>query len=303
MKSKNIIVIASIIVALVLALSYIYIKREKDKNKAEMQEFVDLQKKSLEEELSSLQSDFEAEYNKLRINNGEISMYVDTDSLLNQLMAEKNKVESLKAELREYKNASASQISKLNKEVGTLKTLLKSYIVQVDSLHTMNKKLIEENKEVKASYVQMSERASSLEKEKEDLNQKVNLAARLDASAIKVTFLDSRGKSTNKVFRIKKFAISFIIPRNVTAAVGNKTIFARLQNPNNELMTQAGHSATFGYENKNLDSSISKSIEYNGEDTNVTMYYNVEDSLLEGEYRLSLFADGNMIGRLNFTIN
>jgi hypothetical protein len=44
-----------------------------------------------------------------------------------------------------------------------------------------------------------------------------------------------------------------------------------------------------------------KTIEYGGEETTVTTYWNVNEFLGAGEYRVSIFADGNMIGSRTFT--
>ena len=47
---------------------------------------------------------------------------------------------------------------------------------------------------------------------------------------------------------------------------------------------------------------MKKLIEYEGEEVAVTMYWDIEEFLSAGTYRVDIFADGNLIGRSNFTL-
>ena len=48
---------------------------------------------------------------------------------------------------------------------------------------------------------------------------------------------------------------------------------------------------------------MKKSVEYGGQETPVTLYWNVSQALVGGTYNVSIFADGNMIGSKNFAFN
>ena len=48
---------------------------------------------------------------------------------------------------------------------------------------------------------------------------------------------------------------------------------------------------------------MKKAVEYNGEETPVTTYWNINEFLSEGTYRVSIFAEGNMIGSRSFSFN
>ena len=56
----------------------------------------------------------------------------------------------------------------------------------------------------------------------------------------------------------------------------------------------------YQYEDASLQCSMMKRIEYDGQETPVTMYWNVSQALVEGTYQVSIFADGNMIGSRSF---
>ena len=92
--------------------------------------------------------------------------------------------------------------------------------------------------------------------------------------------------------------MSFRITRNVTASNGVRTFYVRISTPSGDVL---GGGGTFTYENRSLECSMKKSVEYTGEETPVTMYRQVGEFLSKGTYTVSIFADGNMIGSRSFT--
>lgn len=202
-------------------------------------------------------------------------------------------------ELRQVKTSNAAEIMRLKKELKTVRAVLRTYVIQIDSLNKLNEALKEENKEVKNKYSAATRQISSLSKEKESLNKKVTLASQLDATNITTNPLNKRGKTAKKAKDAKKLAISFTIVKNITAETGNKTLYVRIAKPDNEILTKSD-SNTFAYENRNISYSIKKYIEYTGEEQTVTVYWDVEEFLPSGTYNVYIFADGNMIGQGSF---
>lgn len=133
------------------------------------------------------------------------------------------------------------------------------------------------------------------------MNEKVTLAAQLDATNIVATPLNKRGKTTKKVKDTKKIAISFTIVKNITASTGNKTLYVRIAKPDNEVLTKSA-SNTFEYEDRSIAYSIKKYFEYTGEELTQTVYWDVEEFLAAGTYKIYLFCDGNMIGQGSFSM-
>ena len=155
-----------------------------------------------------------------------------------------------------------------------------------------------ENRQVKARYTEATQTITNLTNEKETLSDKVAIASQLDATSISVVGENKRGRKARKIKDVKQFVISFIIAKNITAPTGNKSIYVRITKPTNEVLTKGG---TFEYENRMLEYSIKKDIEYNGEEIPVTVYWEVNEFLSAGTYRVSIFADGNNIGNSTFT--
>ncbi|MBR6806287.1 MAG: hypothetical protein IKM47_07220 [Bacteroidaceae bacterium] len=260
------------------------------KQNVEMQELFALEKEELENEYSS----FATQYDELQIR-------ITNDSLQDELEQEKLKTQQLLEELRQTKATDAAEITRLKKELKTVRAVLKSYVVQIDSLNRLNEELQKENKRVKARYSEASRKIDKIEEEKENLTKKVSLASQLDAIGISFTPLKKNGKEAKKIKDAKKIAIGFTIAKNITTETGEKTIYVRILKPDEDVLAKnAGD--LFTYENKELKYSIKKYIEYNGEEQQVNVYWDIEEFLQAGTYKVQIFADGNMIGSGSFNI-
>lgn len=287
-KNKSYILAIVALIIITLGTSF-FAFNEMHKNK-EMTELFAVEKEEMENEYST----FATQYDELQVQ-------INNDSLREKLESEKLKTQRLLEELRQVKNTNAAEIMRLKKELKTVRAVLRSYVIQIDSLNRVNAALKEENEAVKNKYSAATVQISNLSKEKKSLNEKVSLAAQLDATNIHATTLNKRGKATDKVKNVKKIAISFTIVKNITATTGNKTLYVRIAKPDNEILSKSA-SNTFAYEDRNISYSIKKYIEYTGEEQTVTVYWDVEEFLAPGKYRINLFADGNMIGEGSFSM-
>ena len=226
---------------------------------------------------------------------------MNNDSLVQKLDAEKMKVQRLLEELRTVKATDAARINELKKELATLRSVMRNYIIQIDSLNSLNKKLMEENKSVTSKYQAVAQTASQLQKDKEQLSHKVTLASKLDAVGITVTPINKRGKETNKISKIEQIKVCFTIAKNVTAEVGEKYIYLRIMKPDGDILVKS-RADLFHYEDKEINFSTRKLIEYDGEEMNLCLYWNVEEFLYPGDYRVDIFADNYMIGSKSFSL-
>ncbi len=257
----------------------------------EMQQLFEVEKEEMENEYSN----FANQYDELQIK-------INNDSLYQKLEQEKLKTQRLLEELRQVKSSNAAEIMRLRKELKTVRTVMRTYIIQIDSLNRINQQLTSENQSVKKKYNEATQQISSLSEEKKTLNEKVTLASQLDATHITVTPTNKRGKKTDRIKRITRLDISFTVVKNITAETGQRTLYVRITKPNQEVLTKSAAN-TFPYENRNIAYSIKKYIEYTGEEQNVTVYWNVEEFLQAGTYRVDIFADGNLIGSQTFDLD
>ncbi|MBQ8601747.1 MAG: hypothetical protein IJ413_04255 [Bacteroides sp.] len=287
-KSKNLVIIIILLIIIIGGVSF-FAFRQVQENK-EMSELFAIEKEEMENEYTT----FATQYDELQVQ-------ISNDSLREKLESEKLKTQRLLEELRQVKASNAAEITRLKKELKTVRAVLRSYVVQIDSLNRLNEALTTENKEVKKRYNEATRQINTLAEEKKNLNEKVALAAQLDVTNINVQPKNKRGKETNKVKNVKKLAVSFTIVKNITAQTGERTLYVRITQPGNEVLSKSA-SDTFKYENRELQYSIKKYIEYTGEEQTVTVYWDVEEYLAAGTYNVYIFADGTMIGSSSFNL-
>ncbi len=278
-------VLLVLLVGVVLFLSH-SLNEQKEVNQ-EMMELAELDKKEMENEYQQFADQYSEM--KTRINN---------DSLVAQLTKEQMRTQDLLKELKEVKSNDAREIARLKKELATCRAIIRSYIIEIDSLNRLNQNLREENSQIRGQYEEANRQIAGLNTEKASLSEKVAIAAQLDATAISLQPQTSNGKATKKLKKIRKFLLTFNIAKNVTAAAGNKTVYVQIKTPTNVVLSSAG---TTAYENRHIQYTAKKTIEYTGEETPMSIYCNISEALIAGTYRVSIFCDGNMIGSRSFS--
>ncbi|WP_297973683.1 hypothetical protein [uncultured Bacteroides sp.] len=287
-KNKLLIVTGVILVLALIGVTALLLS-EKQTNRELVQEF-QLEKEDLENEYTT----FARQYDELRLT-------VSNDSLSILLEQEQTKTQRLLKELRTVKSNNAAEIRRLKKELASLRKVMVGYINQIDSLNRLTAHQKEVIAQVTQKYNDASRQITNLAEEKKNLNKKVTLAAQLDATNIHIQAVNKRDKTAKKVKDVVKFKIGFTIVKNITAETGERTLYIRITKPDNSVLTKSP-SNTFSYENRELEYSIKKYIEYNGEEQNVNVYWNVEEYLYAGTYRVDIFADGTLIGSQSFTL-
>ena len=287
MKKKVLIPLIVVILALIGGIAYLLgnLEQQKQVNR-DMQELAELDKQEMENE-----------YERFALQYSEMKTQINNDSIVEQLTQEQMKTQKLLEELKKVKADDAREITRLKKELATVREVLRSYIIQVDSLNRLNESLKQENSRVNAVLEERNSQIAGLSSEKASLSEKVAIAAQLDATNISLSLLNKRDKPTKKLKDTKKMQVNFTITKNVTASNGNRTIYVRIQNPGGNTLSGGG---SFAYENRNLEYSMKKTIEYSGEEVSVATFWNVSQMLEGGQYRVSIFADGNMIGSRTF---
>ena len=287
MNKKILIPLVLVILALMAGSVWLFLSLQEQKQvNQDMQELAELDKQEMENE-----------YERFALQYSEMKTQINNDSIIQQLTEEQMKTQQLLEELKRVKASDAREIARLKKELVTVRAVLRDYVMQIDSLNRLNESLKQENTTVKAELEQRTQQVAGLSSEKASLSQKVAIAAQLDATNISLQLLNKRGKDAKKLKDCTQMKTSFVITKNVTASNGNRTVYVRIQNPGGNVL---GGGGTFAYENRQLECSAKKTIEYTGEETPVAVYWNVSQMLEAGDYRVSVFADGNMIGTKSF---
>lgn len=291
MQNKNVVLLIVLVVLLAGGLVYLGLSlRNKDVVIYEMAQEFELQKEALTDEYSQLSLQYEG-YG-LRIGN---------DSLATLLDNERYKVQRLLDELKVTKATNAKRISELRRELETLRGIIKTYVAQIDSLSRINALLKKENQEVTQRYHQEREQVLTLSEEKKVLTEKVTLASILEARNITVEALTDRGRKATRISKTAQLKFNFVVSKNISAPRGEKYIYLRIVQPDETVLVKRNDNV-FLFENRYIGYSARRSVEYEGEDVSVTIYWDVEEFLHPGGYRIELFADGYQIGHTTFTL-
>ena len=282
-------IIASIIVIALLIAAVAYLgyslMTEKQANE-DMMELAALEK-----------TEMENEYQQFADQYSEMKSRINNDSIIAQLTREQQRTQELLEELRKTKSDDAAEITRLKKELATVRAVLRSYVLQIDSLNQVNAELLDENNRVRTELEQSNQQNQELASSNMTLSEKVAIASQLNATSISLTPLNKKGKDNKKLKGAKALSVSFVISRNVTAENGQRDIMVRITTPQGEVLNGGG---TFAYENRQMAYSMKKTIEYSGEETAVSLVWPINETLTAGSYNVSIFVDGNMIGSKNF---
>ncbi|MBO5550064.1 MAG: hypothetical protein J5954_10680 [Prevotella sp.] len=288
MNKKVIAPLVAVIVALVLGIIYLaYSLNEEKQVNNDMKELAILEKQEMENEYQQFADQYSEM--KTRINN---------DSIVAQLTREQLRTQQLLEELRKTKADDAAEITRLKRELATVRAVLRSYVLQIDSLNQLNAALMDENSRVRSELEMSNQQNQELASSNMSLSEKVAIASQLNATNISLMPLNKKGKDNKNLKKARTLSVSFTLVRNVTAANGTRDFFVRITTPQGEVLNGGG---TFAFENRQLAYSMKKAIDYTGEETAVTLFWPVNETLTGGSYNVSIFADGNMIGSKNFT--
>lgn len=257
-------------------------KSDKDKELAELRQLAEMDRKEMENQYA----DFAAQY-------GEMKKDIRDDSLVARLDAEQRRAQGLLEELRNLKTNSAAEILRLKKELATVRAVLRDYIRQVDSLQQINQTLTNERDAARAEAERTRQENTSINQRNTQLSEQVAVASQLNATGISIVGTKKNGKAAKRSKDITRFTVSFTVTRNVTARTGNRTAYVRLLKPGQDVVNASG---TFNYENKSIEYSAARTIEYTGEEQRVTLYIPVNEFLSGGTYQAFIFIDGQMIG-------
>lgn len=282
-KDKTLIIIIACLAVILVAL-FIFFMMERSENKEHMAA-IHQEKEMLQQELTDLSHN----YDDLKTSN---------DTLNEKLLAEQEKIATLMDKMKKFRDNSYAEINKYKREIGTLKTVLRSYVVQIDSLNQLNQKLAKENTEVRQQINWVRDRNQKLENKQKDMQEVIARASALRTENFIVYPVNKKDKETNwkKCFNLKA---EFILTKNITAERGERTIYLRLKRPDDKVIAFSDKSF-FKYQNVSLTYSAKRDITYEGDRLEMAIYWPNDGSLIKGKYTAELFSDNEIIGTTEF---
>jgi hypothetical protein len=200
---------------------------------------------------------------------------------------------------------------KVKKKLGQLQLIAQGYVRQMDSLYRVNTELTEENQAIRKDLKDLRQEKDKIEKDREQLSEKVEIAAVLKAVNMEATGLRTKtgGEkevATDKVQRVDQVRVCFTIAENKIATPGTKDIYVRIARPDQEIMVKSRlDDFSFEYQGERLQYSIMQTIEYANAPVDLCLYWKKEYSSQElqpGLYHVDIFCENAIIGHTTFTL-
>lgn len=277
-------VITAIVLGVAL-ITLVYLYFDKRSKMAEMENVLTQEKDSLANVLRHMA----VAYDTLKTNN---------DTLNAGLQKQKNKIVQLLSV-----NASNVQLIKRYKsEISTMRDIMKSYIVQIDSLNTRNKLLSSENSEIKQQISQVRNTNTELSKVKEELSSKVEVASVIQAKDIVAVSLNKKRKETTRINLLDKLRICFTLRENPLAQAGQKDVYMRVLRPDSLVVTSSPDNL-FEYKGNKIIYSATRQVDYMNQDIEVCIFLDNNGDFVVGNYSVELYLENNIIGRTNFMLS
>lgn len=222
------------------------------------------------------------------------NLHVANDSISASLDIERDRADSLMNQLRKERRWSLAKIKQYEKEVGTLRTVMRGYLHQIDSLNSLNQKLITENISYRKEISSATLRAEMAEEKAAELDNKVRAGAVIKARGIRLTGLNARNKEVSRIRNAERVRVDFVLTANELTTPGNKAVYMRLTSPDGYVLTTEAM-PTFEYEGERLSYSAMREVDYQNQDLEVGIYFD-SSGFAAGTYLVQLYCDGYMIG-------
>ena len=219
---KNI-MYAMIAVAVILAAALAYIWYERTSLVNDLK----VEKEDLTAQMIALQNDY-------------ASLSSDYETINSQLDSAREEVSQLIERIKKTDATNRAKIRQYEKELGTLRSIMRSYIVQIDSLNTLNQKLTADAAAARREAAESRRQSEQLSKTVESLSDQVAIGAQMKGRGITLVGYNSSNKVTDRSSRVVRLMTSLSLVENELAPKGPVRVYIRVKGPDGILLTNEG---------------------------------------------------------------
>ena len=270
--------IAMVAVAAVLAVALVYVLTSKNKLVGQLND----EKKDLTEQIQMLQNDYEG-------------LSSDYDSINAQLDSSREEIAQLVERVKKTEATNRAKIRQYQKELGTLRTIMKSYIVQIDSLNTLNHKLTAEAASARKEAAARKRLNAELSQQVEDLTGRVTAGAVLKARGVRLEAYNNNDKLTDRSGKVSRLLVTLSLLENELTPKGPVRVYVRVTGPDGNLLTD-GRNTSFTIGEETLQATASREVDYQGAEVEMGIYVNNIPSFRKGVYSVTAYTNQGQIG-------
>ena len=251
------------------------------------------QKTSLVNELTIDKEELTAQM--IELQNDYASLSSDYDSINSQLDSSREEVSQLIERIKQTDAANRSKMRQYEKELGTLRSIMRSYIVQIDSLNTLNKKLTADAAAARREAEESRKREAELNKTVESLSGQVAAGSVIKARGIRIEAYNASDKVTDRSSRVVRLLTSLSLVENDLAPKGPVRIYIRVKGPDGILLTNSTQ-RTFEVAGEPMICSASREVDYQGKEVDLSIYLNDIPEYVKGIYTVEAYTEQTLLG-------
>ncbi|MGM9735409.1 MAG: hypothetical protein ACI3ZL_03250 [Candidatus Cryptobacteroides sp.] len=280
MEEKNLKTLMYVLIAVAVllagALAYIWWQKSSLVNE------LTIDKQELTQQMIDLQNDYAA-------------LSSDYDSINSQLDSSREEVSQLIERIKKTDAANRSKMRQYEKELGTLRSIMRNYIVQIDSLNTLNKKLTADAAAARREAAESKRQSEELSKTVESLSGQVAAGAVIKARGLKLEAYNASDKVTDRSSRVVRLLATLSLVENDLAPKGPIRVYIRVKGPDGILLTN-GTQRTFEVNGEPMICSASREVDYQGKELDLAIYLNDVSGYVKGIYTVEAYTSQARLG-------
>lgn len=277
-KKLKIAVIILAILAGILAIVFAFVWHDRQS----MINDLTIDKEQLTQELVALQT----EYSALSSTNDSINVELDRERL---------KVDQLLERIKKTDAANRAKIRKYEKELGTLRSIMKHYIVQIDSLNTLNISLRKDAELARAEVKKSKAQYEELSKTTDEYAKLVEKGSAVKGRSVNIVAINKSNKETNRSSRVEKLKTCLFLIENEIAPKGPMMVYIRVKGPDGILMTNDSQ-RIFTVKGEQMIYSESREVDYQGNEIEVCIYFASVQKFVKGVYSVEVYSADGLLG-------
>ncbi|MBQ8839463.1 MAG: hypothetical protein IJ005_09120 [Bacteroidales bacterium] len=231
----------------------------------------------------------------IELQNDYASLSSDYDTINSQLDSSREEVSQLIERIKKTEATNRSKIRQYEKELGTLRSIMKSYIVQIDSLNTLNKKLTADAAAARREAAESRKREEALNKTVESLAGQVAAGSVLKARGLRMEAYNGSDKITDRSSRVVRLLTTLSLVENDLASKGPVRVYIRVKGPDGILLTNSTQ-RTFEVNGEPMICSASREVDYQGKEVELSIYLNDITDYVKGIYTVDAYTEQGLLG-------
>lgn len=270
-------ILVVVAVALVAVLGYVW------SQKASLISELEDEKRDLTEQMESLQNDY-------------ATLSSDYDNINSQLDTSRAEVADLLERIKKTNATNRAKMRQYEKELGTLRSIMRNYIVQIDSLNSLNHKLTAEAAAARREAAASKAESAQLSQQVENLTGQVAAGSVIKARGLHIAAYNSSDKVTDRSSRTVRLLTSLSLVENDLAPKGPVRVFIRVKDPDGIILTNSNRSS-FTFNGETMVASASRRVDYEGSEVDLSIYLNDIPEYRKGVYTVEAYTEQSFLGK------